>query len=88
MPRDPHDIEGLSLHSGPMSMDILPAKYTHALERNQKLQLCCRHTENIEARFYLSPSAADGKPDIMIAVCKTCGRRHRRMAAGGIKITT
>lgn len=85
MPRDIPE-SALKHHSGPHPMENLPAKYSHALERNQLLNLCCRHMENVEAVFYESPTATEGKPDIMIATCKECNRRHWRMAAGGMKM--
>jgi hypothetical protein len=75
-------------HSGPFGMEMLPAKYTHTLERNQKLKICCRHTENMRATFYCSPTASKNQkgedlPDIMIAVCVECSCRHIRMQVGG-----
>lgn len=62
------------------SMDTYPLKYSQALEHNQKLNLCCRHMENLSGQMYKTYTAIDG-PDLFIATC-TCGRKHYRMAVG------
>jgi len=62
-------------------MEMFPAKYTWGLERNQKINLCCRHMENVTGRTYKTHPDLPG-PDLFVATC-TCGRSHYRMAVGG-----
>lgn len=65
---------------GPRSMDTFPRKYSECLEHNQKINLCCRHMENVTGRLYKTNPNLPG-PDLFIATC-TCGRNHYRLAVG------
>jgi len=64
----------------------IPARFTEALEQNQKIASCCRHPENhdIEALFSCDEDKAKGIPDIYVFHC-TCGRKHARFMVGGGK---
>ena len=69
----------------PMSESLpmykFPAKYSHTLERNQKLKLCCRHMENVLGRlFKTNPDLKHA--DLFIATCQVCGCKHHRLAVG------
>ena len=59
-------------------MAFWPRKWAVTLEENQKLNLCCRHTETHTGRLYRSKPTEE-HPDIFIAVCGSCGRRHHRL---------
>jgi len=63
-----------------LPMDRFPAKYGHTLERNQRLNLCCRQTENLTGQVFQTAPELPG-PDLFIATCK-CGRKHRRLQVG------
>lgn len=61
-------------------------KYVETLERNQKLNLCCRHVEESghTAQYFSTPEGAEeGIPDILVIVCGSCGRKHTRFFVGG-----
>lgn len=64
----------------PQPMDRFPAKYGHTMERNQKLNLCCRHMENMTAQVFKTNPRLPG-PDLLVATCK-CGRKHYRLQVG------
>lgn len=60
---------------------FLPAQYVQALERDQKLNLCCRHVEDGHtAQWFGSQTKED--PDILVITCGGCGRKHRRFFIG------
>jgi hypothetical protein len=61
-------------------MAMFPKKYSEALEYNQKINICCRHMENITGRTYKTHPDLPG-PDLFIATC-ICGRNHYRLAVG------
>ena len=61
-------------------MDTFPARYSHGLERNQLLELCCRRMENLTGATFKTDPDLDA-PDLFIATC-SCGRKHYRVAAG------
>ena len=74
----------------PHSAMLLPAKYVEALEREQRINLCCRHVEeeNHTAQWFATESAtkdAEGRqvPDVLVITCGKCKRKHRRFFIGG-----
>lgn len=69
--------------SGPHFMAELPAKISDQMKANDKVNPCCRNMLTMRATLYKSPSAGDG-PDMMIAVCGSCNRKHYRIAVNPI----
>lgn len=61
-------------------MEMFPRKYSECMEHNQKINLCCRHMENLTGRLYKTQPDLPG-PDLFVATC-TCGRSHYRLAVG------
>ena len=69
--------------SGPHLMSELPEKISDQMAANQKAKACCRNVGNLRASLYRSASAGS-KPDMMIAECQDCGRKHYRVAVNPI----
>ena len=71
---------------------LLPARHVQNLERNQKLNLCCRHVEEEghTAQWFATPAAqkehnirgGEIVPDVLIIICGKCRRKHRILHAG------
>ncbi len=58
-------------------------KYCDGLEQNQKIKLCCRHMENVTARFYKTATQPEHLgPDLLISTCGKCGCNHYRFMVG------
>lgn len=56
-------------------------KYARQQERNQLLNACCRHPENMTAQMFKTHPDLSG-PDKLIATCDICGRKHHTMKVG------
>ena len=65
----------------PQPMGNFPAKYAETLERNQKLHTCCRHTEGHTGQMFKTQPDMTA-PDVFIATCGACGRKHYRFFVG------
>ena len=64
-------------------MAELPEKISDQMKANEKAKPCCRNMITMRATLYKSPTCGD-KPDLMVAVCQSCNRRHFRIAANPI----
>lgn len=65
--------------SGPFHINQVNPKFAQQIRENEKLYACCRSATKMTVVFYQSPTA-NGNPDIMIATCGECNRKHRRIA--------
>lgn len=59
----------------------IPYRFIKALEDNTDLHDCCRDMSNYTVEWFQSPD--EKAPDMIVFTCGDCGRRQRRLGAGG-----
>src|SRR3990167_925998 len=66
-------------------MDRIPAKVIDAFEGNPGLKPCCKNVRDHDIELFKTHEELV-TPNMAIITC-SCGRKHYRAAAGGVKVS-